>query len=100
MHDNTIGGLLTMVVLLRQRLSECLLLASPTEPKFAAQVTESFFIVFSVAIEVDGAVLPSLEYLPKDSTFVYYRVCAAICTEDGMFETVTSPLYKFQVLIT
>ena len=41
-------------------------LASPTEPKFTVQVAESFFVVFPVAIEVEQAILSSLEDLMKD----------------------------------
>ena len=42
-----------------------LLLGSLTEPEFAIQVAESFFVAFPVAIKVDQAVLSSLENLTR-----------------------------------
>lgn len=44
----------------------CLLLRSRTKPKFAGQFAKSFLVVGPVAIEVDGAVLSSLEHLHKE----------------------------------
>ena len=56
-----------------------LLLASPTEPEFAGQVAESFLVGFPVAIEVDGAILSSLEDLTKDD------ICILWCKGYNMF---------------
>ena len=51
-----------------------LLLDSPTEPEFAVQVAESFFVVFPVAKKVDGAILSSLENLTTTTLYATKHV--------------------------
>ena len=75
-----------------------LLLASPTEPEFAVQIAESFLVVFPVAIEVDRAVLPSLENLTKTYTIRLLDKCCDTFSRWNLTETVTQPLSKCQVL--
>ena len=65
---------LLYIYIYNNRLSGFGVNGSLTKPEFARHVTESFFVAGPVAVEVDGAVLSSLEHLHVTTTYEHVYV--------------------------